>query len=385
MSLLVQPADISHAVSVIGLIYGQPGLGKSTLALSIANSVCIDADKGMYRVQPRWRVASLPLNDYRDSLKAINGGDFNAFDAIVIDTLGKLVDRIGEYVISENPKSGRNSGVLNVQGWGDVKREFSNLLRMLRARGKHLIFVAHEKEEKEGDQRIVRPDVAGSSGKDLLKDLDFVGYMEARNGQATISFTPSEKFYAKNALKLPPVINVPDPEVSGKNDFLQKYVVEATRNNNALQSELHDKYKSLVDTNAKLVHAVKNAKEATDMIEKINGLDVIWDSTRQAKKALMDHAATLGLAWDKEAKGFVVAKEKPVDPNAQAAVNTPSIGSDPTGSDAPAAGALADTQPPEGEEFTESSTVAKRPKAKAKPPSAMVANAERNLESDYRN
>lgn len=45
--------------------------------------------------------------------------------------------------------------------------------------GKSVIFVAHEREEKVGDEKQIRPEIGGSSAGDLIKELDLVGYMEA--------------------------------------------------------------------------------------------------------------------------------------------------------------------------------------------------------------
>src|SRR5579883_563896 len=226
MSILKNPTEISEAVTLAGLIYGQPGVGKSTLALSAPNPVLIDADKGLRRVEKRFQVPSLPLNDYRDILALFQSQEINPFDTVVFDTLGKLVDRMGEYLIAENPKNGKSDGSLSMQGWGALKVEFQKLLKLAQGKNKHLIFVAHEKEEKDGDTRIVRPDVSGSSGKDLVKDLDFMGYMEMRGTKRTISFTPTEKFYAKNSLRLAPAIDVPDTE--GGNTFIQKIIIDKT-------------------------------------------------------------------------------------------------------------------------------------------------------------
>ncbi len=63
------------------------------------------------------------------------------------------------------------------------KMEFNNLLKLIRRLNKSVLFIAHEKEEKNGEDKIIRPDVPGSSGADLIKDLDFVGYMEAKRNQ----------------------------------------------------------------------------------------------------------------------------------------------------------------------------------------------------------
>jgi len=44
--LLTKPNELTVKLSYAGLIYGQPGVGKTTLALSSVNPVCIDADRG---------------------------------------------------------------------------------------------------------------------------------------------------------------------------------------------------------------------------------------------------------------------------------------------------------------------------------------------------
>ena len=44
--------------------------------------------------------------------------------------------------------------------------------------GKSVIFVAHEREEKNGEEKQIRPEIGGSSAGDLIKELDLVGYME---------------------------------------------------------------------------------------------------------------------------------------------------------------------------------------------------------------
>ena len=64
--------------------------------------------------------------------------------------------------------------------------------------GKSVIFVAHEREEKNGEDKQIRPEIGGSSAGDLIKELDLVGYMEAIGKDRTISFDPCEKFYGKN-------------------------------------------------------------------------------------------------------------------------------------------------------------------------------------------
>ncbi len=173
MSLLKNPSEIKDAIRLTGMFYGPPGVGKSTLALSAPKPVMIDADDGMRRVLKRFQVPSLPLTNYADLLALLDSSEVDPFDTIVIDTTGRLIERIGDYVAAENPTYRQKDGSLSLKGFGKLKIEFQRLLRLARDHKKHLIFVAHDKEERDGDLRIIRPDMGpGASGKELVKDLE---------------------------------------------------------------------------------------------------------------------------------------------------------------------------------------------------------------------
>jgi hypothetical protein len=58
MTLLKNPNEINEMVTLAGIVYRQPGVGKLTLALSAPNPVLIDADKGH---APRREEVSSPL------------------------------------------------------------------------------------------------------------------------------------------------------------------------------------------------------------------------------------------------------------------------------------------------------------------------------------
>ncbi len=77
MTLLKKPSEISQSVLIKGLIYGQPGTGKTTLALSAPNAVLIDADRGLHRVEKRFQTASLPLEDYKSLLELMQSDELN--------------------------------------------------------------------------------------------------------------------------------------------------------------------------------------------------------------------------------------------------------------------------------------------------------------------
>lgn len=312
MSLLKKPSELSSNLVVKGLIYGQPGVGKSTLALSAPNPVLIDADQGIHRVDARHQVDSLPLESYAQVLELLRGNELNPYQSVVIDTLGKFVDKIGDYIVETNPKAKQGDGSLSMKGWGYLKTEFQNFLKLAAAKNKHLIFVAHEREEKDGDTRKMRPDVSGSSGKDIVKELDFMGYMEMRGDKHTISFAPSDAYYAKNSLKLDMIMDVPDPN-KNPNDFIERVIIAKTIERQKQDAVLAEKYTAMMDGLKAEIEKIKSTSEADAAIVKIKSAGHIWDSEFALKKLLQLKAKSLGFEYNIEQAKFVASKkdEKP--------------------------------------------------------------------------
>lgn len=227
MSLIKKKEELPIKKTVLGAIYGIPGGGKTTVALSMPKPLLLDTDRGLYRVQPEYRSDSVPVETYQDILDVLNE-DLSDYQTIVIDTLGKLVDLISDKVCADNPKFVQPDGTMSLRAWGLIKIEFKNLIKAIEKLNKNFILVAHEKEVMEGDSRIIRPDVSGSAAKDIIKELDFLGYMEVVGKKRSISFTPSSKFYAKNSLGLDSYVEIPILAKGDNNTFLTDYILNPT-------------------------------------------------------------------------------------------------------------------------------------------------------------
>lgn len=317
MSLIKNPNELTSVGPWAGLIYGEPGTGKSTLALSSPNPVMLDADNGMKRVQKRFQMPSLPMKSYQDVLDLLDTTELDAFDTIVPDTLGAMVAMIGDWVMLKDPKNRKKDGSLALAGYGAINTEFARFVRLVKSKGKYLLFVAHGKEEKDGDSTKVRPDCVGSSGKELVKTLDFMGYIEMHgDDRRTISFSPTEKFYAKNSLGLPNFIEIPDPNKVG-NIFIQKNIIEKAAQRAAEEAEENTRYDKIVDANCNAIGSVKDAATADAALTAILAQPVLWDSQRVAKNLLNDKIKSLGLTYDKDAKAFKAAPAAPAQQNAE--------------------------------------------------------------------
>jgi hypothetical protein len=298
-----------------GLIYGQPGVGKTTLALSSVNPVCIDVDRGMYRVERRYQVPSLQVENYQQVLDLLNSSEIDGFTTVIIDTLGKLVDRMGEYVIKTNPKYRQSNGQLTMQGWGQVKIEFRALVKLIGGRNKSVIFVAHESEEKEDTVTKKRPDVSGSARKDIVKELDFMGYMEMPGNKRTISFAPSGAYYAKNSLGLDAVIEI--QSIQTANSFIKDIVVSAIKRKKEQDEAQAGPYDAVIKMTNDIVSAAHDVPAINEACGMLAGLNHIWDSKIYAWSKITAAAEALGAIWDKAAKRFIVpaaAKSPPEKP-----------------------------------------------------------------------
>lgn len=307
MSLLTNPAELSKNVLLKGLIYGQPGTGKTTLALSAPNPVLIDVDRGLHRVKPRYRVPSLQAETYEQVLELVNGSEVRPFDTIVFDTLGKLIDIMAVYVARKSDKNRRSDGQLSMQGFGALKGEFQSLMRLVNSYNKHVIFVAHEREEKDGENTKVRPDVMGSSGKDIVKDLDFMGYVQMVGDKRTIHFVPQEKFYAKSINGLPGSIPLPDPDKEG-NTFIKATIIDGKKTVLEEEANLMSQYAEQIAELDKTLDTIKTPKDAGEILEKLKSTEGVWDYQTQAQVKFRAKVKDLGFTYDKEKSCFVSAK-----------------------------------------------------------------------------
>lgn len=318
MSLFRNPADlnVSHTVKV--LIYGQPGVGKSSLALSAPEPVLFDADGGVQRVAGAFQCPTLQVENWaqvNEALDEIASGSVPC-KTIVVDTAGKLLDYMSLAIkVDYQGKYHKKDGSLSLQGYGVRKAMFIDFIKRVSVMGKNIVFVAHEKEEKDGEEKTVRPEIGGSSANDLIKELDLVGYMQSfsyetvKDGkhviveERTVSWSPTQKYYGKNTCNLPPVHAVAknidaDGNIIGENNFLTLVFAQYEANLKTTAC-VRAKYDKLLDSFGKGIDAVTDVASANDVFLKIEGYaNHVWDSKLRTEKMLAAKAQSLGLKFD---------------------------------------------------------------------------------------
>ena len=197
------------------------------MALSAPKPLLLDTDNGLHRVQSEYRSDAVQVKSYQDILDVLEE-DLSDYETIVIDTLGELVNFMLKYFADKDKSLITRGGTYNIKIWGLVKTEFESLKLRLQLLNKHLIFVSHVKEDKDGENKVYRMDVAGSTSETVTKILDFLGFCEMLGKSRSISFSPSARFYAKNSIELNDYLEIPTLKLGETNDFLTREVIEPT-------------------------------------------------------------------------------------------------------------------------------------------------------------
>lgn len=311
MGLIKKPNELQVKSTLSALIYGQPGMGKTTLALSAPHPLLLDFDGGIHRVNAAHRVDTVQITKWEEVDEVMHDPDIAGYQTIVIDTAGKMLSFMDKYIMQNNPKMKKADGTLSLQGYGVRKNMFINFVNQVSLMGKSVIFVAHEREEKNGDEKQIRPEIGGSSAGDLIKELDLVGYMEAIGKKRTISFNPCEKFYGKNTCNLPERMEIPtiineQGTPTGSNDFMSK-IIESYSNYQAKQTELSSEYEDLMEVIKAQIETVVDAETANEVTKSLANMQHIFDSKLQAGQLLNKRCKELGLKFDKIKKEYAAA------------------------------------------------------------------------------
>lgn len=303
MSLIKKPYELSVKTKIKILVYGQAGVGKTTLALSSPSPLLLDFDNGVHRVNYKHQTDTVQITCWEDCLNVLNE-DLSAYQSIVIDTGGKMLDFMSEYIIKNNPKMGKMNGALTLQGFGERKGLFRQFCKKIMMLNKHLIFVAHRDTQKEGDEYRYVPLFGGSSYDDLVSDLDLVGYMEAVGRKREITFDPTDRNDGKNTCNLPPLLTFPnliDEEGNVlSNKFLQTHVINPYIKNLENKVEEGKKYNAVLEEIENNIVLITDEASANDFISRIDSFEHVGNSKAMAGQLMAKKARELGITYNKE-------------------------------------------------------------------------------------
>lgn len=310
MGLIKKRNELDVNVRLKMLIYGQAGMGKTTLALSATKPLLVDCDGGINRVDYEFIKDTVQVEKYEDVLDLLNNEDLSEYETLVIDTGGKLLDFMADYIIKRNPKMAKRNGSLTLDGYGERKREFSALLKLIDTKKKNVVFVAHRQSEKNGEQTKYVPLFGGSNYDSLATELDLIGYLVADDRKRTITFDPTSESEGKNTCNMPAVVEVPNLKdekgnIVGTNNFLEEKVFKAYRARLIERSAEGESYKKLIDQITEDIATIDCIEGANNFKDNVaTGYEHIGNSLAVARQKFMEHVNSLGFIYNKEKKVY---------------------------------------------------------------------------------
>lgn len=313
---ILEPIDMSFSDKKFSMIiYGPPGLGKTTLALSAPDPVLIDTDRGISRVKAQHRKATSMCNTYEEILEDIKTPQIQQCQTIIIDTGGSFVTYLQDWAMRNNPAARQKSGALSQKGFGIVKQEFLHFTNNIRdVMNKNIIYIFHSDEQKDENGKFVqRLQCEGSARNLVWQPCDFGGFMQMNGNTRTITFTPSEQFFAKGCYGIEGTKNIPTLTPNDANNFITKLfnkAKECIEAENNMFISIKEKYKKAMETAVEIIDNVKTLDDVNAAINSILSLEHELTSKRETGELLKEKAVSLGFAFDKETKKYIVKAEK---------------------------------------------------------------------------
>ena len=311
MSLIRKSTELVIPTTVKMMIYGQSGMGKSTLALSSPNPLLLDFDGGVKRINLNHleNVDSVQVEKWEDMKELLSDvKSLSPYLSIVVDTVGKMMDYIITY------KCGTRQP--RIQDWGGINQEFQWFTRSLSSLNKNIVFVAHRDTRKEGDDTVFIPSIREKTYSSIVTELDLLGYLEMKseNGRQkrTVTFDPTSRNDGKNTCSLPSVMDIPTildakGNAIGKNDFIQSKVIQPYIGMLKEKKHEQEEYEKVMTEIKEQIELITDDISANDFVGRIDSFTHVGSSKVAAAHLLNEKTKFLGLVYDKKSKAYVKA------------------------------------------------------------------------------
>lgn len=310
--MIVTPENMTFDNKKFSMIlYGSPGVGKTTLALSAPDPVLIDFDRGMSRVRTQHRKTSIFCDTYEDVLADLQSPAMKDFQTIVVDTGGSFITYLQDWAMRADPKVNKQkNGAISLKGFGAVKQEFTRFTGYVKdTLNKNLIYVFHsmEQTDKDGNPQV-RLMCEGAAKNIVWTPCDFGGYVQMIGNQRVVCFTPEQEYFAKGCHGIKGQIAVPELGPNDENNFITKLFDKAKANIAAESEEyapIKEQYERVMETARQMIETVTDAESANKVSADLQALAHASTSKTESAKLLKDKAASLGLSYSKSAMGFI--------------------------------------------------------------------------------
>lgn len=291
------------------LLYGSPGVGKTTLALSAPDPIIIDFDRGMSRVKAQHRKTAIFCNTYEEVLADLGSPEIKEFQTIIVDTGGSFVSFLQDWAMRDNPTVNKQkNGAISLKGFGAVKSEFVRFTNYVKdVLNKNIIYVFHSQEQTDKDGNTQQRLMCEGAAKNIVwTPCDFGGYVQMIGDQRVISFAPEQEFFAKGCHGINGKYTVPQLGITDTNDFLTR-IFETAKANIAAEDEafapIREQYREVMEQVKVIVDGVTDIESANVAVATIPTMEHALTSKKESSAMLKAKTDALGLKYTKD--GYV--------------------------------------------------------------------------------
>jgi len=216
MSRIAKPELTSTKLKV--MIYGEPGVGKTTFASSSPNPLIIDVERGSRTLVGKENVDVLEyvsIEQVEATIKYLKDDSpaFKDYDTIVFDSLSEMQRRLLDQQLGKASKAlGSQLYKADWDIWGENTQRLRSLMSAFRDIDKNLIVTAQAKQDQDATTNIMswRPDLTPKLAATVAGLFDVVGYLRIDSkGERILQVQPSKTVLAKTRVSLPKEIANP--------------------------------------------------------------------------------------------------------------------------------------------------------------------------------
>lgn len=284
---------------VIIVLYGQAGVGKTSLANTSQNPILIDCDRGADRAVNR--ADTLVVKGWQDVLD--NEHELANYKTVVIDTAKAVLDDFLSIYVTEKDYKLRTN---KLRMYGEIGDQFKSFINRCRALDIDIVIISHVKEDKDGDIIKLSPDVTGQSKDLIIRIADQVGYISMVNNQRTVSFEPADNRIGKNVAKIEDVV-VPDSTSDDYDTFMDSFIQRVKDAIQAITKEQQEAIDKAREMKEKIAN-VKNAEEMNVLMDEVNKLP--YSQQVAIKNEMLTHGRKIKIQINKTTKLFEDASSK---------------------------------------------------------------------------
>lgn len=310
-----KPAELDFSnKKFMCIISGQPGLGKTTLALSAPKPFLIDTDNGIDRVKAEHREnlsGVSVVSSYSELLDDMKSEDYKAAETVVIDTVGTLVQLMKDWARQQDAKAAKDGRAM----FGVIKTEFDRLCWHIRTQDKkNLVALFHTTEQVKGDAIQTRLSCEGSTKDIVWTPADFGGYMFMMGSKRMIGFTPTEEYFAKGCFGVSGLKQVPELKEGQPNTFLADLFRSAQQSISQEMERYSGEraaYKVVMEQGRSTIEAIISPESALEARKLLGSMEHALTSRAELLALFKSKIKDLGLKWDKEGGVYVLDDTKP--------------------------------------------------------------------------